>query len=61
MPIFIFESKAERQRRRIHEFGTRIGQEAAKSSNYDSKSDPVIMEFFKNLGSTRPKTPRKLK
>lgn len=61
MPLFNFESKAERQRRRIHEFGTRIGQEAAKNTNYNSESDPVIMEFFKKLGSTRPETPRKLK
>ena len=57
MPIFNFESKAERQRRRIHEFGTRIGQEAAKSSKYDSESDPVIMELFKKHGNTRPRTP----
>lgn len=57
MPIFNFESKAERQRRRIHEFGTRIGQEAAKSPNYDSESDPVIMELFKKFGTTRPRTP----
>jgi|GEM_PF-1852757 len=61
MSIFNFESKAERQSRRIHEFGTRIGQEAAKNSKYDPESDPVIMEFFKNPGLTHPKTPGKFK
>ena len=61
MTIFNFESKAERQSRRIHEFGTRIGQEAAKNSKYDPGSDPVIMKFFKKPGSMHPKTPGKFK
>ena len=46
MPIFNFESKAERQRRRIHEFGTRIGQEAAKNSKYDPE---VILLLWNSL------------
>lgn len=55
MPIFNFESKADKQKRRIHEFATRIGQESAKDRNYNSEIDPVIMAFFKKSGSAQPK------
>lgn len=50
MPIFDFENKETKHKRRIREFGTKIGQEAAKNFKYDPESDPVLANLRKKLG-----------
>jgi len=55
MSIFNFENKETRQKRRIQEFGTKIGREAAKNFKYDPNSDPVLADLRRKLGLTHSK------
>jgi len=56
MPIFNFESKAEKTRRQMREASVRIGREAAKDFiKYDPSSDPSLAKLCKVLGSPHPK------